>query len=303
MKIHIAASMPHYERHVRAVWKHLPPEIRGDFISRRIKVPSKEDFVMVGSKSDIELAGRNRSIYVEHGAGQAYGGHRQSAQHPHYHGSKHPSNVVGYISPRQQVAESWSAPGFAAGCPALDDFKREPQAIAVITFHWDAHMVCTEARTARPHYIERFADIARWAFDAGYELVGHRHPRDRRAERIFRDLNIRFEPDAERVLKHAAVLIADNTSLMYEAALAGIPVIALNAPWYRKDVEHGLRFWSHVPGIQVDTAEQLLDLPLTNYVKNDPYKLARTKAAQYCYGRNVGGVAAARWVTDLVSTM
>lgn len=303
MKIHMAASMPHYGRHVRAVWKHLPSELKGDLIARRTKLSSKQDFVMVGSKSDIELAGRNRAIYVEHGAGQAYGGHRQSAMHPHYHGSKHPLNVVGYISPRQQVAESWSAPGFAAGCPALDELERELQAIAVLTFHWDAHMVCTEARTARPHYIERFADIARWAFDAGYELVGHRHPRDRRAERIFRNLNIRFEGDSEKVLKHAAVLIADNTSLMYEAALLDIPVIALNAPWYCRNVEHGLRFWSHVPGIQVNNTDELLDLQLTDYVLNDPYKSARTEAAQYCYGTNLGGVAAARWVTDLVSTM
>jgi hypothetical protein len=303
MKIHMAASMHHYLRHTKAVWEHLPEDLKGEVVTRKLRAVPKDDFVMVGSKSDIELAGRNRVIYVEHGAGQAYAGYTQSARHPHYHGGKHPSNVVGYISPRQEVAESWSAPGFAAGCPALDGFEREPQPVAVLTFHWDAHMVCSEARTARPHYIESFEDIARWAFDAGFELVGHRHPRDKRAERIFRDLHIRFEPDSEQVLKHASVLIADNTSLMYEAALLDVPVIALNAPWYRKDVQHGLRFWSNVPGIQVDTAEELLAVPLAQYVADDPSASIRAKAAQYCYGQNLGGAAAARWVTDLVSTM
>jgi hypothetical protein len=299
----MAASMPHYERHTNAVWRHLPEDLKGGVVTRKLRAAPKDDFVMVGSRADIELAGKNRVIYVEHGAGQAYNGYPESARHPHYHGGKHPENVVGYISPRQEVAESWSAPGFAAGCPALDSFEREPQPVAALTFHWDAHMVCSEARTARPHYIENFENIARWAFDAGFELVGHRHPRDRRAERIFRDLHIRFEPSSEQVLRNAAVLIADNTSLMYEAALLDIPVIALNAPWYRKNIDHGLRFWSHVPGMQVDSAEELLAVSLSDYVSDDPSAGQRAEAARFCYGSNLGGAAAARWVTDLVSTM
>jgi len=309
MRVHMGATHPHYRRHVEAVWKHLPDDVRGNIVTKPLRGAPKEDVLMVGSRSDIDLAGSSlgpkarRVIYVEHGAGQSYRGHPQSARHPHYHGGRHPSNVIGYISPRRDVAESWTQPGFAAGCPALDGFQREPQPVAAITFHWDAHMVCSEARTARPHYIERFEDIARWAFDAGYELVAHRHPKDRRAERIWRNLNIRFEPDYENILKHASVLIADNTSLMYEAALLDIPVIALNAPWYRKDVEHGLRFWSHVPGVQVDEADELLGLDVSNYVVEDPSAETRRSAAQYCYGTNVGGIAAADWVTDLLFAM
>ena len=305
----MGASLPHYRRHVEAVWKHLPDDIKGTIVTTTLRGAPEEDVLMVGSRSDVDLALKHRQhngyrvIYVEHGAGQCYRGHPLAAQHPHYHGGIHPRNVIGYISPRRDVAESWSEPGFAAGCPALDGFEREPQPIAAITFHWDAHMVCSEARTARPHYIERFEDIARWAFDAGFQLVGHRHPKDRRAEKIWRNFNIRFEPDYEHILRHASVLIADNTSLMYEAALLDIPVIALNAPWYRKDVEHGLRFWSHVPGIQVDDADQLLTIALNEYVSDDPTAQMRHEAVKYCYGTNVGGIAAAEWVTDLVFTM
>ena len=306
MKVHAIWSQPHYLRHVESVFKHLPDEIKGSIINvkqRQLRSTPYEDVVMVGGYYDIHAAPKNRVIYVEHGAGQAYSGDKRASEHPCYHGGRHPNNVIGYISPRQDVAESWSAPGFAAGCPAVEGIVRKPSNIAVITFHWDARAVCEEARSAANHYHSRLEMMVQHLQSQGFQFVGHWHPKDNRGKRRWLKMGLPVVEDVDEILSKASLLIADNTSLMYEAALCGIPVVALNAPWYRREVEHGLRFWSHVPGWQIDSPEQFLETDFRTYVDNDLSANERNEAVRYCYGTNLGGKEAARWVTDLVASM
>lgn len=300
----MAHSFPHFRRHIHAVWRHLPDDIRGaDNPHRKHPSIDRDDIWMVGSHQDIDLADGRRVIYVEHGAGQAYWGDPTSSGHPSYHGVEHPKNVIGYISPRPDVADSWGRPAFAAGCPALDDIEAEHERVAVISFHWDAHMVCPEARSAKAYYLDDLHTIVAYLRRRGYEVIGHGHPRDRKWRLPFIRLGVPVEADVDVVLRRAGLLLCDNSSIMFEAAHLGIPVIALNAPWYRRDVEHGLRFWQWCPGDQIDNPMDLLDIDPTYGVWNATTRFMGEMAATYAYGTNPGGAAAANWVTDLIAEM
>jgi hypothetical protein len=305
VRVHALASRPQYERHIRAVWRHLPDDLRGDFLTGPQAVGirhRKTDVFMVGAGPEIPRAPQ-RQVYVEHGAGQAYPGDANSRGSWGYHGSIHDERVRWYISPRSDVADSWGRKAFVAGCPALDEYadvQLPKRPVAAITFHWDAARLCPEARTAAPHWLPRMREIAHKLRAEGFAVVGHFHPRNPTMRAAWRELGVDIVSDVDSILRYASVLIADNTSLMYEMAALGRPVLALNSPLYRRDVHHGLRFWTHVPGWQLDEPAELLDLDVAWYVGEDPSRDLRVRAAAYAYGGvpiGGAGAAAAAWLT------
>jgi hypothetical protein len=105
--------------------------------------------------------------------------------------------------------------------------------------------------------------------------------------------------DADTVRRRASVLVADNTSLAYEMAHLMRNVVTLNAPWYRRDVEHGLRFWSHPPGTQVDSPDELYDLDLLK-LEWSP------EPAEAAYGSSFNdghaGMRAAAWLMSVIGS-
>lgn len=136
----------------------------------------------------------------------------------------------------------------------------------------------------------------------GWKVIGHGHPRDDHAKKRWESMGVEWVATDDEVFRRASLLIADNTSLMYEFASLGRPVLALNAPWYRRDVEHGLRFWSHVPGMQIDTPERLWDLDLDAYVSSPEVEMLRERAAVEAYAHVDGHAAqrAASFIVDLL---
>jgi hypothetical protein len=247
-------------------------------------VPAR-DLVMVAGLIDSDRVTRNRVVYVEHGAGQSYVGLQANVRafYPHSP-SLHHRRVIGYVSPRQSIADGWGRPAVAAGAPCLDALERGAYSGTVaITFHWDAARVAPEARSAKPHYFERLHEIVGWIRDAGFKPLGHGHPRDVHAADIWHRLEVEFDPDPDSVLERAACVIADNTSLIYEAAAMDIPVLTLNAPWYRRDVHHGLRFWDAIPGLAVDGPDELLSVDLADYILADYHVEDRWAAASAAY--------------------
>lgn len=290
MKIHYLATLSHYARHLDAIWQALPDELKGEQLvgrTARTRGIPNQDVIMVAGLIDVERVVNHRVVYVEHGAGQMYAGLPVRTRPFYPHGpSVHPARVIGYISPREEIASIWRRPAAAVGCPALDRIERKPEYVAAITFHWDParpQRLVPEVRSARPHYLEHLTDIVAWLREWGYSVIGHAHPRDTDAAGIWAGLGLEYEPDPDAVLDKARFLIADNTSLLYEASALGIQTITLNAPWYRRDVHHGLRFWDAVPGVAVDNADELYKLDLSDL---DPADCERASMAAYDMARH-----------------
>lgn len=259
-----------------------------------------DDIVLVAGFADIDRAPDHKIVYCEHGAGQAYTqAHALGAQS--YHGAEHPQRVIGYLSPRKEVAQRWGRPAFACGAPICDQFELvtwNTQPVACFCFHWDGSKVCPEAGTALNHYADRLPDAVAALRAEGFLVQATVHPRDPFCTSMWNRLGVELV-DADEVRAHCDVIIADNTSLAYELAYLGRGVVSLNAPWYRRDHEHGLRFWSAVPGIAVDDADQLIDV-IKHFGINLPVHAAAAPAAKAAYGRvfNDGhdGLRGATWL-------
>lgn len=316
MKINALATTSHYREHVEAVWKHLPDALRGE--ARWGKGVNdhgwpSDDVVMVGGFANIDLVPSHRVIYVEHGAGQSYRDIKESHA-SYYHGAQHPERVIAYLSPRQRVADTWGRPAYAAGAPACDPHPLETGntiPVVAITFHWDAAKICPEAGSAFEHYGDALGALAERLYEQGFEVWGHHHPRDTFLPQVWNRIGVKLESDVNNVRAGADLLIADNTSLMYEMCYLNRTVIALNAPWYRRNINHGLRFWDW-HGMEIDSPEHLLAFPFASYLSDDFHHalwrdVSKRRDAVDAYGRELNdgrdGFRAAAWLTSLATLL
>lgn len=172
--------------------------------------------------------------------------------------------------PREEVCVAWrerypSTLAVAVGCPKLDYRLRvgprirnpESRRTVCVSFHSDLR-VCAETTSALRHYEPGLAAVVAEVRAAGCDFIGHGHPRDwQRIRAVWDRLGVEAVSDFHEVLGRADVFAVDTSSTLYEAAACGIRVVAMNAPWYRRDVHHGLRWWSDIPGPQVDGPGEL----------------------------------------------
>lgn len=224
--------------------------------------------MIVAGYRDI-LAVKPRSVVLaEHGSGQSYGG--RTPAHP---GGRNRETVRLFICPSERVAEQNrqaypQTPAIAVGAPTMDRFHRhpsEPEAgVVAVAFHWNA-LTAPEARTAFPHYRNAVVELAKER-----TVIGHGHPRVEKALRTFYEASGIRWASLDEVYRRAAVLVVDNSSIGWEFMSLDRPVVWLNAPWYRRRVSYGMRFWDLADsGVQVDepqdlsaaVTEALLDLP------------------------------------------
>lgn len=257
-------SEPHYKNHLLPIFQALPPEHRGVVLPRS-ESPRPGNIGLAAGWKDVEqyLRGWNSYFYVEHGAGQTYS---DALHRPEYsaNGGARFHGCYGFICPRQEVADRWtSAPSIAVGCPKLDAYVDKPAVDpynVCIAFHWDGQ-ISPEARSAFPFYGPWLPAIVEHLQAEGMTVFGHGHPRwEGYIDGPMGHAGMTVLKTEEEVFDQCGSLIMDNSSLQFEFAALGRPVAVLNAPWYRRDVHHGLRFWDRVPGRQIDDPQSLLDL-------------------------------------------
>lgn len=272
-------------------------------------------------------------VYVEHGAGQSYDGDARSKRHASYPGGLEPSleRVRLFVCPNEQVAARWAdaypdAATVVAGSPRLDALAllrlgpvacegaaagaalspvgqagRQAPTVA-LSFHADLRLI-PETTSALPHYREHLPAIVADLDRCGWRVLGHGHPRAwADLHSMWRRLGIEPVPDFADVVRRADVYVVDNSSTAYEAAALGIPVVMLNAPWYRRDVWHGLRFWNLLPGPMVDDPDHVVPGVVMALADPPEWQRLRTEATAAVYPLRDGRAAqrAADAICDLI---
>lgn len=315
MRVTSYASLPHYARHVLPVlelldvetrrWSPKPGQWWGEHPGRDLGRYRDDDVLLVASYADAQKLRGARLVYVEHGAGQHYPGDRESAGHPSYAGGASRASVFErvelFVVPSETVGDRWRAawpetPVVVAGCPFLDPWHRGERPVptrptVALTFHWDCNLV-PETRSALRHFDRALPHLVTFLRSHGVEVIGHGHPRAWGVlARRWAALDVEPVQQWPDVLDRATVLIGDNSSALFEFASLDRPVVVLNAPWYRRDVEHGLRFWSHVPGVQCDEPDDLLRVVEQQLVEPALGEQERRHAVAFAYAHRDGRAA------------
>jgi hypothetical protein len=288
--IDLFASAPQYEAHLLPLWEAIPEQLRGErtlggrYTKARDRAPA-----LVAAHMDLlaaRRAGYRRFVYVEHGIGQSY-----ANGNPAYPGGRDRGDVRLFLSPNARAAAADraiypSSEVQAIGDPRLDSLPTRqagPQTVA-ISFHWECHIV-PETRSAFPHFRRAMGSLKE-----RFNVIGHAHPRARRQmERVWRGLGIEYLPTFDEVCRRADLYVCDNSSTLYEFAATGRPVVVLNPPWYRRDVDFGLRFWEAATvGIQVDEPADLGDAIAAALSDPAPQRAAREAALALTYAHRSG---------------
>jgi len=164
-----------------------------------------------------------------------------------------------------------------------------------LSFHWDCR-VSPEARTTWPHYQRAIPGLA-----GEYRLLGHGHPRILpKLKPVYQHNGIEIASDFRQVLERADCYVCDNSSTLYEFASLDRPVVVLNAPWYRREVEHGLRFWEAASvGVQCDEPGDLSAAIATALRDAAKLRKARRAAVKLAYAC-CDGQAAERAATAIL---
>lgn len=287
----VYTSAANYVDHIAPIWNALPDQLRGtwwtkatghrravelDLPARRTHQPPPADHpILVASYADEKVIRQRPVIYLEHGVGQHYNELDASS-----FGRGNRRNVVLYLATNDYCAERMqrqfpNADTAIVGAPKLDQhIPIVAERLAAAThdtptvgfgWHWNGHV--PESKTARPRYARAIA-----ALDMA--IVGHGHPRifDQLTP-WYQKLGIPTERHFDDLLDRIDVYACDNSSTMFEAAALDMPVVVLNAPWYRRNVEHGIRFWSHSGiGPHVDHPHQLPDAIAHAWTERDWYQ-------------------------------
>lgn len=296
MKLDFFARRPHYLDHLAPVWNALPPARRGTFhIAQELEtyarqelrepcleifeggIPSGDHPIVTAAYGDLNKVIRNPNrtiITMEHGVTQGF----ETAAYPNARiGNRLRVDLA--LLPNEYVARRFRAvretPCEVIGTPKMDPWfyapffefpdqytqsvsllhRRKP--VIAIAFHWgDRNSDPAESGSAFEHYRAILPALA-----ARYKVIGHAHPLASPEHRqAFEQAGIEWVEDFREILLRADVYLNDLSSTMYEFLVTGKPVVILNAPWFRRNVQWGIRFWDYSDvGLMVENPGELLD--------------------------------------------
>jgi hypothetical protein len=300
------ASAAWYVDHIAPVWLALPREQRGTFYLggsapdaarglpgiRIHRVTADQVPILTVSYGDFRaatMAGRPMIALGQHGAGQSYSG-----DHPAYPGGRGQDRASLFLVPNDHAAARTRhayprARVELVGCPKLDGLPRKDrdgEPVVAVSFHWDGPAVAPEMRSAWDHYRAALPALAR-----EYRVIGHAHPRSIAVVgRAYRQAGIEVVPSFVDVLRRADVYVVDNSSSLFEFAATGRPVVVLNRPDFRRNVEHGLRFWAaSTVGVNCDGPADLA-AAVARAIEDPPeVRRAREAALDLVYRPRSGG--------------
>lgn len=254
-------------------------------------------------------------VLINHGAGQSWRSPTGFIANPTWAGGKGREHYDMILEPGEGPAECDSqichkTKVIAIGCPRMDKWypvKPKPQGnppVVAIGFHHNVYIV-PEALSAFKHYEHILPALAQWEKSGAIKLLGTGHPTKWEALwlPLWKKLGIEPVFDFDKVLERADVYVRDQHSTLYEFASLDRPVVALNAPWYRRDMEHGIRFWEYANvGVQCDEPEDLISA--IKRALNDPPEQQglRHKAVEAVY-KYTDGHSTERAVEALLSLL
>ena len=261
MRVDILSTERHYDDHLRPIWDALPESAKGNWFQHAAPSKPTGNITLVCSYGNLlRMRDRGPVVFMEHGIGYSYVNGAGERFHPSYAGSSKRDGVILFLNNHELTQDlnrkaHPNVPGVVIGTPKMDAWagrmwENPTNPIAAYSTHWDCRHVVPETRSAHKEF--------RWAlrpdqWSDRFTWNGHAHPRAWGLVKTdYKNFYIPVIKDFADVLDQASVYVADTTSTLYEFAYTGKPVVCLNASFYRKDVNHGIRFWDYVPGIQVD---------------------------------------------------
>jgi hypothetical protein len=262
--------------------------------------PGPGPTALVASIGDIKVGrrlGYRRFAFLEHGIGQSYNGAAGVAnRHPSYAGGADRADVGLFLVPNSTSAQEWrtyypDARVAVVGSPKLDTLPGREflspafDPVVAVSFHWNGAMLAPELRGTFQYY---YAAVS--ALPKAFAVIGHGHPRCLGSmKNYYARAGIPVVEEFPDVMRQADVYACDNSSTLYEFASTGRPVVVLNAPWYRRTVEHGLRFWSAANvGVQCDDPADLSSAILRALMDDQPHQVAREAALDVAYAYRSG---------------
>lgn len=293
------ASEAHFLDHLLPTFLALRREVRGEFfvtsealeravalrLAHRSGHPDRHRTrpLAVASGGDLRIASRARGrvVLFEHGAGQSY-----SNRHISYAGGLGREKVVLFVCPNDQAADRNrryypTTRTVVVGSPRVDYLSMiardpGPRPTVALSFHWRS-TVTPESGSAFDHYAGHLAEVRAGLAALDVDVIGHAHPRIFvEASAVYAAAGIEPVASFPEVVARADLYACDNSSTLYEFAALDRPVVVLNAPWYRRHVDHGLRFWTEAEvGLQVDRPEDLVDV--VALALSDPPEVARVR--------------------------